>query len=284
MSHDWKTKEFKERRILECNEHAKSKGGQCLSNEYINASHKLEWKCSNPKHKSWFASFNHIHSKDKWCPECAKEIFNQKHCIDEKLEVAKLHALEKGGQCLSEEYLGSREKLKWKCSNEKHQPWLAIHYDVVQRNKWCPECAKNHKAEDKARIVIESFFKKKFINCRPEWNINPSTNYPLELDIFNEELALAFEYDGPHHYLFNTRISDEEKRMNSFFNVLINDFIKEYNCKKNGISLYRIKAFSGKWNFKRFYEHLRSELNHQGISLCLDKNQLKEIECEIKKI
>jgi len=36
---------------------AKSKGGECLSTEYINAHRKLLWKCKN---------------KNGWCPQCKK--------------------------------------------------------------------------------------------------------------------------------------------------------------------------------------------------------------------
>lgn len=59
----------------------------------------------------------------------------------ERLRLAQDHAIAKGGQCLSKEYVGTREKLLWKCGNPNHKQWAA-RYDMVVRGKqsWCPEC------------------------------------------------------------------------------------------------------------------------------------------------
>jgi hypothetical protein len=48
-------------------------------------------------------------------------------------------AAKKGGICLSTEYLNSKLKLSWQCS-EGHQ-WEAI-YDSVRSGRWCPLCGK----------------------------------------------------------------------------------------------------------------------------------------------
>ncbi len=71
MSKEWKTEQFKKERLNECNEIAKHFSGTLISNQYTNASDKLEWKCSNPNHKSWLASYNHISRMKTWCPECS---------------------------------------------------------------------------------------------------------------------------------------------------------------------------------------------------------------------
>lgn len=54
-------------------EHAKVRGGICLSSQYINTKTKMEWKCNNKKHDSWLSSFEHIVRRKQWCPECYKE-------------------------------------------------------------------------------------------------------------------------------------------------------------------------------------------------------------------
>jgi hypothetical protein len=46
---------------------AESIGGKCLSTEYINAHHKLEWQCAIGH--LWEAPNNK--AKDRWYPECA---------------------------------------------------------------------------------------------------------------------------------------------------------------------------------------------------------------------
>lgn len=47
-------------------------------------------------------------------------------------------AKKKGGRCLSSEYLGSHNKLRWEC-DKRHQ-WEASPSNI-KRNKWCPYCA-----------------------------------------------------------------------------------------------------------------------------------------------
>src|SRR6266404_3825351 len=51
-------------------------------------------------------------------------------------DVQKL-AAEKGGICLSTEYLGSQEKLQFKCI--KNHEWKSSWSDL-QQGKWCKEC------------------------------------------------------------------------------------------------------------------------------------------------
>lgn len=50
-------------------------------------------------------------------------------------------AAERGGQCLSKEYLTSSDDLKFKCSNDNHPSWSASYSSVVGSGTWCPNCA-----------------------------------------------------------------------------------------------------------------------------------------------
>jgi hypothetical protein len=47
---------------------AHSKGGECLSTEYVTAFSKLTWLC-NLCNESWNATYNNI-QRGKWCPHC----------------------------------------------------------------------------------------------------------------------------------------------------------------------------------------------------------------------
>jgi hypothetical protein len=51
-----------------CREIAKSKGGRCLSTEYIDSNTPMEWEC-NLGHR-WFRKAKYI--KTHWCATCAK--------------------------------------------------------------------------------------------------------------------------------------------------------------------------------------------------------------------
>src|SRR5438132_8433503 len=49
-------------------------------------------------------------------------------------------AIEKGGTCLSEEYINMEAPLKWKCA--KSHEWITM-FKIVKRGSWCPHCAGN---------------------------------------------------------------------------------------------------------------------------------------------
>lgn len=121
--------------------YAQDKGGSCLSTEYIGSRAKLEWKCSNLNHSSWFASFDGVVNNKSWCPPCGIINNSEKRKIKNGLEQAKLHAITQGGSCLSTEYIASRDKLEWKCSNSNHSSWFASFDSVINNNRWCVHCA-----------------------------------------------------------------------------------------------------------------------------------------------
>ncbi len=105
------------------------KGGDCLSQEYINSYTPLVWRCE--KGHTWEAAFYQI-KRGNWCGACA--ISKRKCTIEEMREIA----LSKGGVCLSDEYVNSSTKLQWQCK-EGHI-WMAQPGNVKQ-GYWCPYCA-----------------------------------------------------------------------------------------------------------------------------------------------
>jgi hypothetical protein len=50
-------------------------------------------------------------------------------------------AIDKGGKCLSTEYINSKSTLFWQCSCG-HQ-WQATPFSIKIRKSWCPVCAGN---------------------------------------------------------------------------------------------------------------------------------------------
>ena len=48
-------------------------------------------------------------------------------------------AAERGGKCLSEKYVNSRNKLTWQC--KKGHVWEAQLSSVKHNGRWCPYCA-----------------------------------------------------------------------------------------------------------------------------------------------
>lgn len=54
--------------------------------------------------------------------------------IEEMRDIAR----SRGGECLSEKYINSKTKLRWRCS-EGHE-WEAIPNNVKNHHRWCPFC------------------------------------------------------------------------------------------------------------------------------------------------
>ena len=111
---------------------AKKKGGSCLSVSYRAQKQKLLWKCENGH--QWYATANSIMHAGSWCPVCAG---NQKLTL---LDLKKI-AVQRGGKCITSEYINSKTKMLWQCQNGHR--WNATAFSIKTRRSWCPECYKN---------------------------------------------------------------------------------------------------------------------------------------------
>lgn len=129
----------------EMSEIAAMRGGHCLSTEYIDQSHDIEWECAEG-HR-WLAPGGQVKgSRNKpgtWCPTCAPLRVAEKR----RLTIADMQRLaaEHGGQFLSTEYLGSCEKHLWACSEYPGHPAFEQRPNATQQGQWCGCCARNVK-------------------------------------------------------------------------------------------------------------------------------------------
>lgn len=148
---------------------------------------------------------------------------------------------------------------KWtlRCSFEHD---FVVSGSHVQGIKNCPHCYKSSLEEEWTRSLVEHHFGKSFPNVRPDWLINPETDKNLELDIYNEEMALAIEYHGPQHY---EPIFGEERLLKS----LRNDGARRIECKKNAVRLIEIKHPEKKLNKEGFLKYIVMELRKHKISI-----------------
>lgn len=125
---------------------------------------------------------------------------------------------------------------------------------------------KESKGEMECRKFAEFYFQKPFIKSRPSFLTNPITNNALELDVYNDELRLAIEYNGSQHYQFN-RMMHQNSR-DRFQNQQYRDYIKKNLCKENGIELiivpYTIKV-------EDIATFLCEELKKRGFSPATEK-------------
>ena len=102
--------------------------GSLLSTEYIGNSQLLLWQCESG-HR-FERSLAAVKNRGLWCSTCK----GTRYCLDEVHRVAK----ERGGECLSEAFVRSSEKLIWKCA--KGHMFDRSLSSVVNENMWCTKC------------------------------------------------------------------------------------------------------------------------------------------------
>ncbi|MCP4100603.1 MAG: hypothetical protein GY750_04135 [Lentisphaerae bacterium] len=117
--------------IEQMHEIAQDRGGLCLSNTYINANTKLTWQCDTGH--TWDARPITV-KKGSWCPNCRLG----KSSIEDMQKLA----AERGGECLSKEYINYKTRLTWKC-REGHI-WDTTPQSVG-KGGWCPTCARERR-------------------------------------------------------------------------------------------------------------------------------------------
>ena len=127
---------------------AKQMGGKCFSKEYTDLRSPLAWMCE--RGHTWDAPASII-SRGGWCPQCSKRTEKS-----ERLKLLKEIAKEKGGKCLSDEYVNNRTKLEWQCA--QNHLWKAAPFSIYNNHQWCPVCGRERMAE-KRRDDISKYQK-----------------------------------------------------------------------------------------------------------------------------
>ena len=145
-----------EHSIEELNEHANKLGGRIVSTKYKGSRHKYIWECEK-KHR-WDSLYQAIRD-GHWCPDCYLE------SVQPTIEDMQKLAEERGGKCLSEEYVLTTTKMKWECSNghvfESSPNNLSV-------GSWCSECSSGW-GERITRAYFEQLFGGKFERVHPKW-------------------------------------------------------------------------------------------------------------------
>ncbi len=274
---------FESKRVFNNPEHhlnelraiALKRGGKLISTEYKGSHSKLEFED---------ASFNRFFTQatdikmGKWSPYEAKQVKEPQYHLNELKQIAE----SKGGKLISTEYKASREKLEFEDRNGAR---FFISSNCVKRGQWSPYEIFNL-SEEICRQCIEYIFNKKFMST---WDIiKRSGKNNFQLDGYNKELHMAFEYQGEQHYEENIKtggsvivsLEDFEKRKK-------NDIEKKKWCDKNKLTLFIIKYFESCKSDKDHLLHVIGELkkiNNKKINLILSNVKLDNFKIDYKAL
>lgn len=126
---------------------ATARGGECLAERYAGANVRHHFRCA--KGHEWEAKASHVLS-GTWCRACYAQ--SQRLSIEDAQRIAR----ERGGQCLSTEYVRCQEKLHWIC--HRGHSWHSA-FSNIRSGRWCPTCkhmARLSSATSKVRQRYES--------------------------------------------------------------------------------------------------------------------------------
>lgn len=142
------TPELQQQRLNELIEIAASKGGECLSETYVNNNTKVKLKCA--KGHVWETGPGQIRA-GRWCKRCASAKANE--WKKDKLETFIKIIEAKGGKCHTTEYINSQvTRLVIECSKGHQWTTWPGH---VKKGLWCRKCngSAKHSLSDVIRLA-----------------------------------------------------------------------------------------------------------------------------------
>lgn len=101
----------------------------------------------------------------------------------------------------------------------------------------CRKNGKLSKGEMICKQVMEEIYGVPFYCVRPNFLKNPETGRNLELDMYNDSLKIAVEYNSSQHYVFPNTF---HKTYEEFINQVRRDQFKVETCDKNGVYLITV--------------------------------------------
>lgn len=120
--------------LLRLHDIAQARGGALLSDEYIGVAERFRFRCAAGH--EWETQAITILGGG-WCKPCHHNALRSSNLLPDGLERLQRMAREKGGECLSTAYVGSRARYRFRCA-QGHE-WDALGHRFVE-GTWCRTC------------------------------------------------------------------------------------------------------------------------------------------------
>ena len=243
-------------------------GGDCLATSPRPVLSKASWKCSKSKHPPFLAVIAKVVLSGQWCPLCWQERKEPPQPAVPR-EVVEERVRQLGGEIVKVgsdgAWKGSKTRVIVRCANG--HKWPADASNLLYAGSWCPSCL--NKGERIVRAIFEETFGGSFPKSKPDWLVSKKGRR-LELDGYNPERRIAFEYQGPHHY--------------ADVGVIAHDDIKRVACATKGVRLIEVDAIKRPYPAENVLQKVVEAFATFGI---VERPQLPEVEilaAELKEI
>lgn len=164
------------------------------------------------------------------CKQCRTRLLADRN-VARAHTVSDVHVLmnKLGGKWIGGEYANLHSRLHLECAHG--HAFTRSFNEVLNFHKWCPSCNRSGLYETYARRVFATLFNGHFFRSRKTL---PSG---YELDGYDCDLGLAFEYNGRQHYEPVPHFKVDEKELKE---IQARDAIKRAECAELGIVLVEI--------------------------------------------
>ncbi len=155
------------------------------------------------------------------------------------------------------EYKGTKHKYALECPFG--HKWQAS-FESLKQGKGCPDCSGSN-GERLSKSILESMFEIRFPKQKPTWLLN-LTGKRLELDGYNKDAKIAFEYQGIQHYKgygIYEKIDIQERQ-----NI---DELKAKSCKKYGVKLIVIPYFKKLDDLEKIIKSVEQCVVRSGLEI-----------------
>ena len=244
---------------------AEERGDKLLSTRYTGIHEKLDYLCQCGEPYSQKPA--HTLAEHHGCKACntRKRAERRRTPIEE----IKAEAQKRGGDCLSESYDHSKTPLLFTCHNPAHPLWKAL-WSKVKIGQWCPDCGSGF-GERVVRRLFDQIFGLHFPKVRPAWLKSPRKGL-LELDGYNEQLAIAFEHQGRQHYEIDPFFNADKQKLDY---QKERDQIKREECRKRNITLIEVPEVGGLLPLPEVAAFVLNQLEEAGVTLPVDPSTFK---------